>query len=225
MNITKRLSFAGASLMLAFTIGVPSLAFAEGLNAHANAMAAQHAAVATTGQTNETDGTADDSGQPAGSNQHARNSKGSAKLADAKLKVCQKREKHINDHMQRIAARGQKQLDRFSTIADKTEQFYAKKGKTLSNYDELVNDVNTKKTAAQATVDKVKATSVTFKCDGTDPKGAAASFKDALKAEIAALKGYKTSVRKLIVGVKSVQGTTSSSDNTTNNNNSGGAQQ
>ena len=83
----------------------------------------------------------------------------------------------------------------------------------LSNYEELVATADDKKTVAQAAVDKVKATSVTFKCDGTDPKGAAQSFKDSLKAEIAALKEYKTAVKNLIVGVKSVQGTTSSDDN------------
>lgn len=135
------------------------------------------------------------------------------KLADAKLKVCQKREAAINNILARIANRGQKQLDVFNKIAERTMAFYADKGKVLSNYDALVTDVNDKKAAAQTAVNAVAATSVTFKCDGTDPKGAAQSFKDSLKAEIAALKEYKTAVKNLIVGVKSVQGTTSSDDN------------
>src|SRR6185369_3265620 len=105
----------------------------------------------------------------------------------------------------RIATRGQKQLDLFSTIAERTETFYTNKGKTLSNYDALVADVNAKKAAAQTTVDATKTAVTVFKCDGTDPKGAAASFKDALKNEIDALKAYKTAVKNLIVGVKSVQ--------------------
>ena len=63
--------------------------------------------------------------------------------------------------------------------------------------------------------DSVKADSVTFKCDGTDPKGAVSSFKDALKSEIAALQAYRTSVKNLIVGVKSVQGNTTSTDSKT----------
>ena len=132
------------------------------------------------------------------------------KLADAKLKACQNREKAVTNIMSRIGDRGQKQLDLFGTIAERTEKFYADKGKTLSNYDELVAEVAAKKTDAQTAVDATKATVTEFKCDGTDPKGAVSSFKESLKSQTEALKAYKTAVKNLIVGVKSVQGTISS---------------
>lgn len=156
-------------------------------------------------------------GRPAGAGAEglAHAEAASTKLADTKLRACQNREKAINNIMARIADRGQKQLNLFTTIATRTETFYTNKGKVLSNYDVLVADVNAKKTAAQTTVDAIKSDSVSFKCDGTDPKGVAAGFKTDLKAEITALKNYKTSVKNLIVGVKSVQGTTSSSANST----------
>ena len=134
-----------------------------------------------------------------------------AKLTDAKLQACQKREKKINATMARMAERGTRHIAVFTKISDRTQAFYVKKGRTLSNYDALVAEVETKKTEAEAAVTATKDTSVTFKCDGTDPKGAAASFKENLKAQNAALKAYKTAVKNLIVGVKSVQGTTSSS--------------
>lgn len=137
------------------------------------------------------------------------------RLADAKLKVCQNREKVVTNIMARIADRGQKQLDLFTTIATRTETFYTTKGKTLSNYDALVADVNAQHTSAQTAVDTIKATSVTFKCDGTDPKGMVSSFKDSLKLEISALQDYRTAVKNLIVGVKSVQSTTTSTTSTT----------
>jgi putative heme degradation protein len=143
------------------------------------------------------------------------NSQTSGRLADAKLKACQNRQTAINNIMSRIASRGQRQLDVFNKIAERVEAFYTSKGKTLSNYDALVADVTAKKAAAQTALDAVKTSSVAFKCDGTDPKGAAASFKDELKSEIAALKAYKTAIRNLIVGVKSVQGTTTSTTNKT----------
>ncbi|MEI6237526.1 MAG: hypothetical protein WCP03_02925 [Candidatus Saccharibacteria bacterium] len=133
------------------------------------------------------------------------------KLADTKLKACQNRQKAVNNIMSRISDRGQKQLDLFTTIATRTEKFYKDKGKTLSNYEALLADVTANKTAAQTTIDAIKADSVTFKCDGTDPKGAVSAFKESLKSEIAALKAYKTSVKNLIVGVKSVQSTVSAS--------------
>lgn len=132
------------------------------------------------------------------------------RLADAKLKACQNRQKAITNIMTRIADRGQKQVDLFSTIAERTEKFYTDKGKTLANYDTLVADVAAKKTAAQTAVDAVKSSSTTFDCSGEDPKGVVSSFKESLKSEIDALKAYKTSVKNLIVGVKSVQSTTSS---------------
>ena len=134
------------------------------------------------------------------------------RLADAKLKACQNREKAITNIMTRLGDRGQKQANLFSTIAERTEKHYANKGKTLANYDVLVADVVAKKAAAQTTIDAVKSTTVEFKCDGDNPKGLASSFKDSLKAEIAALKDFKTAVKNLIVGVKSVQSTTSSAD-------------
>lgn len=135
------------------------------------------------------------------------------RLADAKLKMCQNREKVITNIMTRLGNRGQKQVDLFSTIAERAETFYTDKGKTLANYDALTADVTAKKAVAQTTVDTIKSTAPEFKCDGTDPKGIAATFKDNLKSEIKALNDYKTSVKNLIVGVKSVQGTTSSADN------------
>lgn len=132
------------------------------------------------------------------------------RLADAKLKACQNREKAITNIMARIGDRGQKQLDLFSTIADRTEKFYVDRGSTLASYDTLVADVVAKKAAAQTTVDTVKSSAPEFKCDGDNPKGIVALFKDSLKSEIEALQAYKTSVKNLIVGVKSVQSTTSS---------------
>lgn len=148
--------------------------------------------------------------QDARQNAQERRDAAQTRLEDAKLKACQHREKAINNIFARISDRGQKQLDLFTTISERTEQFYTDKGKTLSNYDELVAEVATKKAAAQTAVDTVKSSSVSFTCDGEDPKGVAQIFKANLKIEIAALNAYKTAVKNLIVGVKSVQGTTSS---------------
>lgn len=135
-----------------------------------------------------------------------------ATLSETKLKVCKKRETKINSIMERIASRGERQIEVFNNIATKTQDFYTNKHLSLSNYDALVADVNAKKEAAQTAVDTVKSSSVTFKCDGTDPKGAAQVFQGKLKDEIAALKTYKTSVKNLIVGVKSVAGDSSASE-------------
>jgi phosphotransferase system HPr-like phosphotransfer protein len=191
LRMTK-VSVLAISLFAVTLSGVPALALGAVANSHASA-----ATQTTTGQPTNP------------------GSQGETKLASAKLKACQKRETAINNIMSRISDRGQKQLDLFTSIATRTETFYTNKGKTLSNYSTLVADVTAKKDAAQTAVEAVKGDSVTFKCDGTDPKGAVSSFKEALKSEISALKDYKTSVKNLIVGVKSVQGTTTSTGNKT----------
>jgi hypothetical protein len=202
--ITKaRLTVAGA-FVLAMT-AAPAFAIGAS-NPHANAATGDSSHGMAMG--------ADDPAAQADSNKPDNpGSQAGTKLADAKLRVCQHREKSINNIMARIADRGQKQLDLFTSIATRTEDFYTSKGKTLSNYDALVSDVNTQRAAAQSEVDTIKSDSVSFKCDGTDPKGAAQAFKDDLKLEMSALKTYRTAVKNLIVGVSSVQGTTSSGDN------------
>ena len=141
--------------------------------------------------------------------QAAKNNLEAAKqrLEENKLKICQEHEDKINNHMDAIAERGQKKIDLFSTIADRTKTFYLSKGKVLSNYDELVAAVDAKKAAAQAAVDTVISSSVTFDCDGDDPKGTAGEFKTKVKTMNDALKEFKTAVKNLIVGVKSVQST------------------
>lgn len=135
------------------------------------------------------------------------------KLKDDKLKICQEREDHIDSSMTGAASRGQEKITLFTKIAERTEAFYVSKGKVLSNYNDLVTVVNTEKAAAQSAVDTVKASSSGFKCDGDNPKGAANLFKIDIQAMNDALKNYRTAVKDLIVGVKSVQSTTKTSGN------------
>jgi hypothetical protein len=150
MRIAKT-SILTVSFLVASILGVPALALGAP-NSYANAQATQNSTTTTTGRST------DPGSQAADKKTAAR-----TKLADAKLKSCQNREKAINNIMSRIADRGQKQLDLFSSIATKTETFYTDKGKVLSNYDNLVADVTAKKDAAQTAVEAVKANNVTFK--------------------------------------------------------------
>lgn len=139
-----------------------------------------------------------------------------SRLEGAKLKTCQKREKIVSNIMARIANRGEKQIDVFTKIADRTKDFYQDKGKTLDTYDSLVADVTAKQEAAVAANATVKNVSINFDCEGDNPKAVANSFKELMKAQNTALKEYKTAVKNLIVGVKSVQSTQNATDGTPN---------
>ena len=135
------------------------------------------------------------------------------RLSDARLKTCQSREGKIKNIMSRIADRGQKQLDLFTSIAERTEKFYVDKGRMVSNYDALVAEVNTKKADAQTAVDAIKADSAAFVCTADGPKSIVTAFQGNLKTEIQALKAYKTAVKNLIVAVKSAQSVAEPSTN------------
>jgi hypothetical protein len=207
MRIVKSVKIATLSLLIAGASGAPVIALGS-TTGQAHAMGQSTTTTdTTTNSTTTTDTTS--------SKADTAKAKHEARLTAVKLRVCENRQKTITNIMSRIADRGQKQLDLFTTIATRTETFYLGKGKTLSNYDALVTAANDKKAAAQTTVDTIKADSTTFSCDGTDPKGAVSSFKTALKSEIQALKDYKTAVKDLIVGVKSVQSTTANTTSTT----------
>lgn len=132
------------------------------------------------------------------------------RLAGMRLQFCEKRQSVITAIMKRAGERGDKRIDFISTIANRVETFYQNKGKVLSAYDQLASDVAAKKAAAQAAVNAVKAADTQFNCGGENPKGMVAVFRAEIQAQAAALKEYRTSVKSLIVGVKSVQGSSSS---------------
>lgn len=136
-------------------------------------------------------------------------------MSAGRLRACQNRQQAVTNIMARIADRGQKQLNLFTTIATRVENFYTTKGSTLGSYDTLVAAVNTQQAAAQTAVDAVKASGSGFSCDSGDPKAFVTTFKSSLKSEISALQSYRTSVKNLIVGVKSVQ-STATQDSSTN---------
>ena len=124
------------------------------------------------------------------------------RLEGAKLKTCEGRERAINNILDRVARRGEKRLEVYNKVFERVQDFYARKGLSVSNYEELIAGVNAKKSAAQAALDAIKAKEVEFACDGTDPKGIAASFKQDLRTEIKALHDYQQSIRQLIVSIK-----------------------
>ena len=83
---------------------------------------------------------------------------------------------------------------------------------TVANYDELLADVATKKSAAEMAIADITTTTADFTCEGESPKIAIEEFKISLKSSIEVLKDYKTSVKNLISGIRATN-TTSNDDN------------
>lgn len=150
---------------------------------------------------------------------------GEEHLAAAKLRACQNRENAIKNIMTRIDARAQNQLTLFGTIATRVENFYTKKGKTVSNYDQLVAAVNSAKSQAETDLGTLKSNS-TFSCSASNPKGVVTAFQGYLKTEISDLQNYRTAVKNLIVAVAKANGVTvSDSSQSSNQSSAQGGQQ
>ena len=127
------------------------------------------------------------------------------RLTESKLKVCKNREKSVTNIMARMSDRGTKYLAVFTKISDRAQVFYTERGNTLSNYSELVAAVTATKADAEMAVANAKSASSTFACDSADPKNVVDNFRESHKTQNSALKAYKTAVKNLITGIKSVQ--------------------
>jgi hypothetical protein len=124
------------------------------------------------------------------------------RLAANKLRVCEQRKTRITNIMNRAVTRAERQLNLFSTIAERVKTFYTEKGRVVANYAELVAAVDAAKAKAEADIAALKDLEP-FACDSDDPKGQAEAFKLALTTVRKDLKDYRTAVKNLIVGVKS----------------------
>jgi len=132
------------------------------------------------------------------------------RLQDAKLRACQAREKGIKNRSTGLADLAKNMQDKFDVITRRVQDYYTNtvvpSGKTVTNYDALVSDISTKKTAVQAALVKAQNDVNGFACTSDNPKDTMMKFKDDMQAVKQALKDYRTSIKNLIVAVHSVTG-------------------
>lgn len=140
--------------------------------------------------------------------QQDRRQKTQARLTEAKLKACQAREDSIKKRGDQLTKMATNMLEKFDAIEKRVQEHYTSKvvpsGKTVSNYDTLVAEIQTKKTVVQTALTTAQTNATSFTCTGNDPKGQITQFRDDMKAVRSALKDYRTSIKNLIVAVRSV---------------------
>lgn len=141
------------------------------------------------------------------------------KLDDTKLKACQSRESLVKTTMSSVVTRSQANFDKISAAAQRAEAFYTAKGNVLANYDSLVAAVDTAKVAAQASLSNLTNTAV-FSCSSDGPKSEIQTFHNQRLSKIDALSAYRTAVKALITGIKSVQPTETTPSTQTSSTNS-----
>ncbi len=129
-------------------------------------------------------------------------------------RACQTRENAIKTRSTHLVNLVTTMESKFDAIATRVEDYYANKvapsGKTVSNYNTLVSDIQTKKTAIQTALTTAQNDATSFTCTSTNPKGQLTQFRDDMQAVKSVLKDYRTSIKNLIVAVHSVTGTENS---------------
>jgi len=131
-----------------------------------------------------------------------------ARLDTSRLNVCKTKEKVITNRLDSLIKLVGTQETVFDKIAARVETFYSEKvlsaGKTVSNYDSLVADIAAKKSAVDTSLATAKTNAGNFSCTADNPKGDLTQFRTDIQAVKSALKDYRTSIRNLIVAIKSV---------------------
>lgn len=151
-------------------------------------------------------------GQSDSSNNQSDNSNQSdetGKLEDSKKQICEQNENRIQSMFTNMNQLGEGQLNLFSNVSEKVQRFYTDNKLNVENYDQLLEQINATKEAAQLAIQVTVRTSSQFGCDQDDPKGTANQYKVQVKTQVQALKDYRTAVKNLISAVQTAAQTSS----------------
>ena len=134
-----------------------------------------------------------------------------ARLTGQKLQSCQTRENAIKNRATHLADLVTGMETKFERIAKRVQDYYINtvvpQGKTASNYDSLITDIQVKRETAQVALIKVhQDEALNFNCTASDPKAQMTQFREDMQAVKSALKDYRTSIKNLVVAVRSVTG-------------------
>lgn len=133
------------------------------------------------------------------------------RLQQAKLKVCQALSKNIATRSAHMNDRVLKMEETFDSIAQGVENHYLTKlvpqGMIVLNYDALVADIQTQKSALTPLLAAIQTDIANFSCTGNNPAAQLTQYRTDMQAVIQGLHAYKKAVRNLIVAVARVRGT------------------
>lgn len=129
-----------------------------------------------------------------------------AKLDRVKLRICETKQENIIRRSNRIADRADRQFNVFEEIAQRVDTFYQNrlvpKGLTVENYEQLKADIQTQKDEVKTLIETAQGLAKAFDCAGEDPKGQLTDFRESMRAAIAALKDYRTTIKNFIGAVR-----------------------
>lgn len=135
-----------------------------------------------------------------------------SRLTEGKLKACQAKEKALRNRVNQTTRMATSMQAKFDAIVQRIKTYYTSKvvpsGKTVANYDSLLADIESKKAAVGTALEKAQNSAKDFTCSGEAPKEKLEQYRANMQAVKTALKEYRTSIKNLIVAVRSVVSTT-----------------
>jgi hypothetical protein len=136
------------------------------------------------------------------------------RLQGGKLQACQSIEKALTNRSTHLVDLVIQMEKTFNSIAQGVEQYYLTKviptGTNLPTYDSLVADITTKQNALTPLIVAAQSDVTTFSCTGNNPGALMTQYRTDMQAVLKGLQDYRTSIKNLIVAVRTLSSVSSS---------------
>lgn len=136
---------------------------------------------------------------------HTNSETDSKKIASFQ-KHCNAQQATIGHKLTTITGHVRRPAETLSGIHQRVQRFVEKNSLTMTNNESLIKTLEAQRVAlqnAQLATDQARAG---FTCEKDSSKDALATYKEALRIEIMALKKYQASVKDFIIAAKTAQG-------------------
>ncbi|QLG69576.1 MAG: hypothetical protein CH104c_0344 [Candidatus Woesebacteria bacterium] len=131
-------------------------------------------------------------------------------LEGKKLKACRAREEAIKNRKKSLLRLATEALKRMDGWVENLKKFYEEKmvpnGKTVSNYNDLLAEIERTRAEAVASLDKASKIVDEFSCDGDNPKEVYKEFRLAMQETKTKLFEYRKAIKNLLVAMRKVAG-------------------
>ncbi len=131
-------------------------------------------------------------------------------LAKSRIESCQAIESAVVTRMTNLVRMAENMIAKFEAISTRVQEYYTTKvvpaGTVVENYDSLVSEVEKKKVDVKSKLDLAKSNSDKFSCENDSPKSLLTQFRVDMQSVKKALHEYRTSIKDLIVAVRTVSG-------------------
>lgn len=127
-------------------------------------------------------------------------------LEDRKIQACKAREEAIKNRKGSLLRLATESLKRMDVFVEKIKNFYQEKlvanGKSVSNYNDLLAEVERTRLEAVNSLDKASKLADEFRCDGDNPKEVYKEFRLAMQQTKEKLYEYRKAIKNLLVAVR-----------------------